>query len=340
MIRLLSFFIFSSIIGCASYNTNKYIIELNSSEFFPNDTLEVNIKSNKSYPIPKSQIFLNGKKIDSVYSLSSLKLGYHEIQVEIINQGKKTKLKDNFVLYAKDPPKLYSYKIINTYPHDETSYTQGLEFNKNILFESTGLRGKSKIRSLNYKTGEIINEIKLNDKYFGEGLTIMNNKIYQLTWQEDIGFVYDIDLTKVESSFSYDESVEGWGLCNNGEIFYKSDGTNKIWLLDSNDLKEMDYIEVMTNKKSINKLNELEWHNNKIYANTYQFEKDVVLIIDPESGGVEGVIDFSGLKNSVKQIESLNVLNGIAYNLVTNTFFVTGKNWSKIFEVEIFKNNE
>ena len=168
----------------------------------------------------------------------------------------------------------------------------------------------------------------------------MNNKIYQLTWQEDIGFIYDIDLTKVESSFTYEKSIEGWGLCNDGEIFYKSDGTNKIWLLDSNDLKEMDYIEVMTNNKSINKINELEWYNNKIYANTYQFEKDVVLIIDPKSGHVEGVIDFSGLKNMVKQIEALNVLNGIAYNITTNTFFVTGKNWSKIFEVEIFKKNE
>ena len=340
MIRLLSIFIFYFLIGCASHNSNKYIIELNSSKFFPDDTLEVNIKSNKSYPIPKNQIFLNGKKIDSVYPLSSLKLGYHTIQIEIINQGKKTILKDNFILYAKEPPNLYSYKIINTYPHDETSYTQGLEFNKNILFESTGLRGKSKIRSLNYKTGEIISEIKLNDKYFGEGLSIMNNKIYQLTWQEDIGFIYDINLTKVESSFTYEKSIEGWGLCNNGEIFYKSDGTNKIWLLDSNDLKEMDYIEVMTNNKSINKINELEWYNNKIYANTYQFEKDVVLIIDPKSGHVEGVIDFSGLKNMVKQIETLNVLNGIAYNIMTNTFFVTGKNWSKIFEVEIFKKIE
>ena len=340
MIRLLLFFIISIVIGCATHNTNKYIIELNSSKFFPNDTLEVNIKSNKSYPIPQNQIFLNGKKIDSVYPLSSLKLGYHEIQIELINQGKKTILKDNFVLFAKDPPKLFSYKIINIYPHDETSYTQGLEFNENILYESTGLRGKSKIRSLNYKTGEIINEIKLNDEYFGEGLSIMNNKIYQLTWQEDIGFVYDIDLTKVESSFSYDQSIEGWGLCNNGEIFYKSDGTNKIWLLDSNDLKEIDYIEIMTNKKSINKINELEWYNNKIYANTYQFEKDVVLIINPKSGHVEGVIDFSGLKKMVKQIESLNVLNGIAFNLTTNTFFVTGKNWNKIFEVEIFQKNE
>ena len=337
MIRSIYILIFFLIIGCGSYNSNQYKIKINSSIFSPNDTLKIDLTSNDLFAIPKKEIFLNGNKIDSVYPLSSLKLGNHEVQIEIINQGKKVVLEDNFVLYAKNPPKLYSYKIINSYPHDETSYTQGLEFDKNILFESTGLHGKSKIRSLNYKTGEVIKEIKLDDNYFGEGLSILNNKIYQLTWKEDIGFIYDINLTNVQSSFTYDKSKEGWGLCNDGKVFYKSDGTNKIWLLDRDTLNEIDYIEVMTNKKSISKINELEWHNNKIYANTYQFEKEVVLIINPKSGHVEGVIDLSGLKNKVKQIESLNVLNGIAYNSISKTFFVTGKNWNKIFEVEFFQ---
>jgi glutamine cyclotransferase len=340
MIRLQYIFIFFSIIGCGSYNSNQYKIKINSSKFFPDDTLKIDVTSNKSSIVHKKEIFLDGNKIDSIYPLTSLKLGAHEVQIVIINQGKKIVLKDNFILYAKSPPKLYSYKIINSYPHDETSYTQGLEFNNNILFESTGLRGKSKIRSLNYKTGEVIKEIKLDDNYFGEGLSILNNKIYQLTWQEDIGFIYDINLTNLQSSFSYDKSIEGWGLCNDGKVFYKSDGTNKIWILDRESLNEIDYIEIMTNKKSISKINELEWHNNKIYANTYQFDKEVVLIINPKSGHVEGVIDFSGLKNKVKQIESLNVLNGIAYNSISKTFFVTGKNWNKIFEVEFFQKDE
>ena len=135
-------------------------------------------------------------------------------------------------------------------------------------------------------------------------------------------------------------SSEGWGLCNDGKNFYKSDGTNKIWILDSNKLSEIDYIEVMTNNKAINKINELEWVNGKIYANTYQFDKEVVLIINPSSGMVEGVIDFSGLKEKVEQIDSLNVLNGIAYNKKTKTFFITGKNWNTLFEVKIFKVNE
>ncbi len=337
MNRLLLLLISLCLSGCATHNNNNYKININSSKFTPDDTLKINITSNKKISSLKKTIFLNGIKIDSIYSLKSMKLGHHEIKVKILNEGKNVVLKDNFVIYARTPPKLYNYKIINIYPHDMTSYTQGLEFNGNILFESTGLRGKSKVRSINYKTGEVVNEIKLNNKYFGEGLSILNNRVYQLTWQENIGFIYDMDLTKIENTFTYEQSFEGWGLCNNGDIFFKSDGTNKIWFLDGKNLQEIDYIEVMTNKKSINKINELEWYDGKIYANTYQFEKEVVLIINPKSGHVEGVINFSGLREKVKQIETLNVLNGIAFNSITNTFFVTGKNWNKIFEVEILE---
>ena len=243
-------------------------------------------------------------------------------------------------MYAKNPPELYSYKLINSYPHDKTSYTQGLEFSGDTLFESTGLRGYSKVRSLNFSNGKIINEKILNDIYFGEGLSILNNNVYQLTWQEDIGFIYDKNLASVKGSFKYDVSREGWGLCNDGQKFYKSDGSNKIWILEAENLNEVNYIEVMTNKKAINKINELEWVEGKIYANTYQFNKDVVIIINPISGAVEGVVDFSGLKKQVEQIETLNVLNGIAYNHNSKTFFVTGKNWSKLFEVVIYKANE
>ena len=337
MNRLLLLLISLWLLGCATHNNNNYKININSSKFTLDDTLKIDITSNKKISSLKKTILLNGTKIDSIYTLKYMRLGHHEIQVEILNEGKNVVLKDNFVIYARTPPKLYNYKIINIYPHDMTSYTQGLEFNGNILFESTGLRGKSKVRSINYKTGEVINEIKLNNKYFGEGLSILNNRVYQLTWQENIGFIYDMDLTKIENTFTYEQSSEGWGLCNNGDIFFKSDGTNKIWFLDGKNLQEIDYIEVMTNKKSINKINELEWYDGKIYANTYQFEKEVVLIINPKSGHVEGVINFSGLREKVKQIETLNVLNGIAFNAITNTFFVTGKNWNKIFEVEILE---
>ena len=139
----------------------------------------------------------------------------------------------------------------------------------------------------------------------------------------------------METSFSYDQSKEGWGLCNDGTYLYKSDGSAKIWRLDPESGKELDYIEATTNKTILSKINELEWVNGKIYANTYQFQKEVAVVINPKSGAIERVIDFSGLKDKVKQIPSLNVLNGIAYHPQRQSFFVTGKNWSKIFEVTL-----
>ena len=328
------------IISCKTQNSAVYKIKLNSSKYNRNDTLKIEINSNKLTTISDYSIFIDNAKVEPPYLLSKYRLGNHNIKAELNRDGEKIILNKNFTLYASQSPSLYTYKIINSYPHDITSYTQGLEFSGDILYESTGLKGKSKIRSINYINGDIINERTLNKNYFGEGLSILNNKVYQLTWQENIGFIYDKNLSNVEGSFSYNTSKEGWGLCNDGEKFYKSDGTNKIWILDSNDLNELYFIEVMTNKKAISKINELEWVNGKIYANTYQFDKEVVLIINPDDGSVEGVIDFTGLKEKVDQIQTLNVLNGIAYNYITKTFFVTGKNWSKLFEVEIHKQNE
>jgi glutamine cyclotransferase len=153
-----------------------------------------------------------------------------------------------------------------------------------------------------------------------------------------MGFVYNKNNFELIKSFDYNKSIEGWGLCNDGKRIYKSDGSEKIWILDPETLNELSFISIVTDKKVITKINELEWYNGKIYANTYQFNKEVGLIIDPKSGSVEGVIDFKGLKQKVKQHKKLDVQNGIAFHKKRNTFFVTGKNWNKLFEIKIFKN--
>ena len=194
---------------------------------------------------------------------------------------------------------------------------------------------RSKLRKLNYKTGTVLKDLKLADEYFGEGLTILNNKVYQLTWQKGTGFVYDVNTFEKLSSFRYGNSKEGWGLCNYNNIIYKSDGTEKIWLLNSETLVEQEYIQVYTNKGKIIGINEMEWIDGKIYANRYQ--KDGVAIINPKNGAVIGVVDFKPLKKLVTQHEGLDVLNGIAYNPKTKTIFVTGKRWDKLFEVEIIE---
>jgi glutamine cyclotransferase len=191
------------------------------------------------------------------------------------------------------------------------------------------------LRKTNYKTGEVLKQIDLDNTYFGEGITIKNNKIYQLTWRENVGFIYNLETLEKTGSFVYSKSNEGWGLCNDGETIYKSDGTEKIWTLNKDNLTEESYIEIFTNTSRIKSVNELEWIEGKIYANIFQ--QNAIAIINPKNGAVEGVIDLSDLQSKVKQHQFLDVLNGIAYKGEKNRLFVTGKNWDKLFEIEIFE---
>ena len=284
----------------------------------------------------KGRFFLLLKLMKTVNDIYYESIGEHLISQEP-RPNFEVLFKKNIIytLLSHKPPKLYKYEIVNIYPHDIEAYTQGLEFDGEDLYESTGLNGKSTLRKVNYKTGEIIENKKLDDAFFGEGMTLINDKIIQLTWKSLKGFVYRKTNLEMIKSFPYDDSKEGWGLCNDGNKLYKSDGSENIWILNPNDFKEESRIQVVTNKSALRKINELEWVSGKIYANTYQFQKDVVVIINPVTGSVDGVIDFSGLKEKVKQHTKLNVLNGIAYHKKRKTFFITGKNWNKMFEVKI-----
>ena len=322
---------------CNSESQNNFSLKIDSpnKNIKIDDSINLNVINKNNIKIDSIQYFLNDIKINSNYNLKNISAGVNKIKVLIYNNSQETVIDKKITIFSKNPPKLYSYKIINEFPHDQEAYTQGLEFDGENLYESTGLNGKSSLRKISFKNGEVVKKIPLNKSYFGEGLTIINNKIIQLTWKSKIGFVYDKKSMDINSSFEYNQSIEGWGLCNDGNFLYKSDGTNKIWKLDPNSYEELSYIEVYTNKSKLNKLNELEWVKGDIYANTYQFNKDVVVIINPLNGTVKGVVDFSGLKNKVNQHANLNVLNGIAFNKKRNSFFITGKNWNKIFEVLI-----
>ncbi len=320
----------------SSDNLNKIRFKPNQNTFVSGDTLSVTLKTAKTL-VDSTFYFLNEKPIQIPYVFSDEKLGDIELKAKIYSSGKLTERTQFIRLLNPSVPELWTYKIVNEFPHDKTAYTQGLEFDGEILFESTGLNGQSSLRKVAYQTGEIIESIPLDRSYFGEGITLLNNTVFQLTWQEGIGFMYDQESLEMKTSFKYEKSIEGWGLCNDGQYLYKSDGTAKIWRLDPSNGKELDYIEATTNKTILSKINELEWVNGKIFANTYQFQKEVAVVIDPKSGAIERVIDFSGLKEKVEQIPSLNVLNGIAYHPKRETFFVTGKNWSKMFEVSLYK---
>ena len=196
---------------------------------------------------------------------------------------------------------------------------------------TTGIKGKSSLRKTDYRTGKVLKSIELEDQYFGEGITVLNNKVYQLTWRNKEGYVYNADTFKKEKTFTYE--MEGWGITNDGEKLYMSDGTEKIYILNPETLKVEDYINVYTNGAKIESVNELEWVDGKIWANVYG--KDAIAIINPKNGSIEAIINLSDLKNKVTKHPDIDVLNGIAYNPKTKTYFVTGKNWDKTFEIVV-----
>ena len=334
LILIISF----TLTSCVSEKTPTYSIVVDKKSEFLNNGDKIKLKLNSDNNKIENLTFkLNQIEISNDYVLET-KLGENIIQASFKIDNKTYTINKKINVFSDIVPKLYTYEIVNEYKHDISSYTQGLEFDENILYESTGQYGYSTLKKIEFKTGKVLKKLFLDKSYFGEGLTIIKDRIFQLTWKKKIGFVYEKDNFELLNSFNYENSIEGWGLCNDGQHIYKSDGTEKIWKLDPKTMKEVSSINVVTNNKIINKINELEWYNNKIYANTYQFNKEVGLIIDPKTGTVEGVIDFSGLKDKVKQHTNLDVLNGIAYNKIRKTFFVTGKYWDKLFEIKIFEN--
>ena len=283
--------------------------------------------------------YLNKIKIENITKLSESKFGSNIIEVKFIHNDKEINISKSIDIYSAYSPKLFNYKILNIYDHDISSYTQGLEFHNDILYESTGLNGFSSLKKIDLFNGnKILNTKFLDNEFFGEGLTIFDQRIIQLTWKNKVGFIYDLNSMNMIKSFNYNNSIEGWGLANDGEYIYKSDGTEKIWILDPETLQEISYIEIVTNNKKVKNINELEIVDDIIYANTYQFNKDVVLAINKNSGEVLGIINFQDLREKVKDHPDLDVLNGIAYYKKNNSFFLTGKKWNKIFEVEIIKN--
>lgn len=324
--------------SCGSKNdrdTTKFSIATNAKKntFALGDTLKLSLNNPKNLAITSISYQLNNTPIAETAVLNNIKLGTQTITAKVNYQDQSRAITTSIIIVNNQQPKIYNFEIINEYPHDITSYTQGLEFKNDTLYESTGQYGESKLRKIDYKTAKVIKNKPLAKQYFGEGLTLLNSKIYQLTWRENTGFVYDLNTFEKLSSFTYGKSKEGWGLCNDGEKLYKSDGSENIWILDPNTLTEQAQIQVYTNKGKIPALNELEWIDGKIFANIYQ--RNGVAIINPKNGAVEGVIDFTPLHNKVTQHQGLDVLNGIAYNPTTKTIFVTGKRWDKLFEVKL-----
>ncbi len=304
------------------------------------DEIAVQISAPDTLKIDSVQVFFGGQ-LAGVFNGGE---GY-SITTEGFNPGKvglRTKVyfgngisethSSQVIILSDIVPVTYSYRVVNSYPHDIGAYTQGLIFYDGWMYEGTGNYNQSTIRKVRYTNGEVIQSRNNASDIFGEGITIFNGRIFQLTYKSQICFVYDLNSFEEIQKY-YFQNKEGWGLTNNEKELIMSDGTNILYFIDPEMFTVNRQIEVYNNEGPVDALNELEYIGGKIYANRYY--TDEIVIIDPESGKEEGRVDMKGILEIKDRKPGTNVLNGIAWDSQQNRIFVTGKYWPKLFEIEI-----
>ena len=293
-----------------------------------------NLKETKLYI--DSVLITSDKNAEFTYSLKKFEiLGKHTLKaVSVKDDGVEGVYYKTFEVFSDIIPELYGYEVVKTYPHNETFFTEGLEIHNGFLYESTGENGKSSLNKSELTSGKTVKSVKLSNKYFGEGITIFNNRIFQLTYKSKVGFVYQLENMAVIDSFHF-ESAEGWGMTHDDKNIIMSDGTNILTYLDPVTYKTVKKLQVYDDKDPVVYLNELEYSEDFIYANVWT--TNMLVKIDPKTGKVLSKIDLDGiliLSNSSKQVD---VLNGIAIDPVTKNMFVTGKLFPKMFEIKLIK---
>ena len=288
--------------------------------------------------IDSVQLTVDGSKSSHLsatfdFALPDRKVGTRSIRAKVYcGESSETHVRKVIILSESSPEEM-TYTVVSTYPHDVNDYTQGLMIKDGYLYESNGQRGRSTLKKKDLQTGETLQVINLDDDLFGEGLTVVENEFYQLTWTSGRGFVYNEDLEEIRT-FNYQE--EGWGMTTYGSQIVFTDETEKLYFMDPESFTKQSELEVYDNEGKVDSLNELELIDDKIYANVYQ--EDFVVVIDPETGEVLQKIDFTGLLTK-EEASKADVLNGIAIDPATGKIYVTGKLWPKLFEVTIEPKN-
>lgn len=307
-----------------------------------NSTIRVNVSLLKTDNSPDSlKIWYDGKVAGSIRnapwefaiapSLTS-KTGRKPLKVVAYKKGEAVQTITRFlVVYADQPPKRNGYRVIKTYPHDRDAFTQGLVYKDGILYEGTGQETRSSLRKVQLETGQVLNQLDLDSRFFGEGIAIIDSRIYQLTWESKVGFVYDLSSFKLINKIYY--QTEGWGLTTIGDKLVMSDGSNVLYFMDPESFTVISTLEVYDNKAKVMQLNELEYINGELWANIWM--TDLIARIDPSSGKVNAYIDLKGILNDPSTDTKVNVLNGIAWDQAGKRIFVTGKNWPSLFEIRI-----
>jgi glutaminyl-peptide cyclotransferase len=312
---------------------NNYVFGEKVSVNVKTKTRDGQIESIKLYF--NNQLIKESKELDfTVENVLIEKLGSGNFTVEAVKTDGLKNSRSLVINTVSDVvPEKLTYQIVNTFPHSKTHFTQGLEFYNGFIYEGTGEYGTSGIFKSDLKTGKTLQSQMLAEKYFGEGITILNEKIYQLTYRSQKGFVYKLSDFAVIDSFQF-KSKEGWGLTNDGTHLIMGDGTHLLTWLNPNDFSVVKTLQVANNKGIINYLNELEYINETIYANVYT--TDLIVQIDPNTGKILSEINMAGIINIYKNTQDkIDYLNGIAYDNKSDRLFVTGKLWPKMFEIKL-----
>lgn len=291
--------------------------------------------------IPDSvRVFFDGEPLATIkapdleyaFDTRSSRLGRLPLKIMAYEGNKRPQVLTHFVTVMSDiKPDLYSYRVINMYPHDINAYTQGLVYHDGYFYESTGGEGESTLRKVEIETGNVLKIHNLESKFFGEGLVLYDGRLFQLTWRNNVGFVYDIQSFEEIKRVHY--TTQGWGLTSNGQELIMSDGTNKLYFLEPEYFTVVSSIEVYDDNSQVWQLNELEYINGEIWANIYTTDR--IARIDPSTGKVLAYIDLTGILPDEDRHPELAELNGIAWDNNKGRLFITGKNWPRLFEIEL-----
>ena len=316
------------------------IISPNSNEIIiKNDSIRINIISDsKEKSIKESTLLLNKDTFNfknkiNISTNNLLRYGRYNIKIStLFDDGSVEDKSKNIFLYPDQKPKELEYELIKIITHDPETYTQGLLIDESkYLIESSGQYGKSFIKKVDMESNIIINKLMIDKNLFAEGITVYNDKLYMLTWKSKKGLILDKNTLELIGEFNY--STEGWGLTTIDDNLVMSDGTEKLFFIDPKSFKINNYIEVYDNNGKVENINEMEYINDKIYANIYG--KDIIAIINYKTGEVENIINLEGLLNRENYNTNIDVMNGIAYNLENESILVTGKWWPSMFEIKI-----
>ena len=316
------------------------IISPNSNEIIiKNDSIRINIISDsKEKSIKESTVLLNKDTFNfknkiNISTNNLLRYGRYNIKIStLFDDGSVEDKSKNIFLYPDQKPKELEYELIKIITHDPETYTQGLLIDESkYLIESSGQYGKSFIKKVDMESNIIINKLMIDKKLFAEGITVYDDKLYMLTWKSNKGLILDKNTLELIGEFNY--STEGWGLTTIDDNLVMSDGTEKLFFIDPKSFKINNYIEVYDNNGKVENINEMEYINDKIYANIYG--KDIIVIINYKTGEVENIINLEGLLKRENYNTNIDVMNGIAYNLENESILVTGKWWPSMFEIKI-----